>query len=179
MSYKNFHFFLPESVEIWKSDILTLFWKTGYISLFRISNLVPFLRHVPVCFLELYTCISIMAPSFVSLIQHILWKLLEGGLYSMDDSITIGVPISFFILQYLQKKLDGADQGYLNWWHTTVLRTVISAWHQTSYENVQTTGICVMRSMKRDHKSANVNFEIVKYVVDDCLIKLFFLGGGD
>ncbi len=27
----------------------------------------------------------------------------------------------------------------------------------------------VMRSMKRDHKSANVNFEIVNYVVDDCL----------
>ncbi len=31
----------------------------------------------------------------------------------------------------------------------------------------------VMRSMKRDHKSANVNFEIVKYVVDDCLINIF------
>ncbi len=25
-----------------------------------------------------------------------------------------------------------------------------------------------MRSMKRDHKLANVNFEIVKYVADDC-----------
>ncbi len=25
-----------------------------------------------------------------------------------------------------------------------------------------------MCSMKRDHKSANVNFEIVKYVVDNC-----------
>ncbi len=26
-----------------------------------------------------------------------------------------------------------------------------------------------MRSMKRDLKSANVNFEIIKYVVDECL----------
>ncbi len=25
----------------------------------------------------------------------------------------------------------------------------------------------VMRSMKRDHKSANVNYEIVKHIVDD------------
>ncbi len=29
-----------------------------------------------------------------------------------------------------------------------------------------------MRSVKRDHKSANVNFEIVKYVVDDCLMNI-------
>ncbi len=26
--------------------------------------------------------------------------------------------------------------------------------------------------MKRDHKSANVNFEIVKYLVDDCLTNI-------
>ncbi len=32
----------------------------------------------------------------------------------------------------------------------------------------------VIRSMKRDHKSANVNFEIVKYVIDDRLTKTFF-----
>ncbi len=31
-----------------------------------------------------------------------------------------------------------------------------------------------MRSMKRDHKSANVNFEIVKFVVDDYLTNFFF-----
>ncbi len=30
----------------------------------------------------------------------------------------------------------------------------------------------VMRFMKRDHKSANVNLEIVKYVVDDCLTNI-------
>ncbi len=29
-----------------------------------------------------------------------------------------------------------------------------------------------MRSMKRDRKSANVKFEIVKYVVDDCLTNI-------
>ncbi len=29
-----------------------------------------------------------------------------------------------------------------------------------------------MRSMKKDHKSANVNFKIVKYVVDDCLTNI-------
>ncbi len=29
-----------------------------------------------------------------------------------------------------------------------------------------------MRSMKRDHKSANVNFEIVKYVADHCLTNI-------
>ncbi len=29
-----------------------------------------------------------------------------------------------------------------------------------------------MRSMKRDLKSANVNFEIVKYVVDECLTNI-------
>ncbi len=29
-----------------------------------------------------------------------------------------------------------------------------------------------MHSMKRDLKSTNVNSEIVKYVVDDCLINL-------
>ncbi len=29
-----------------------------------------------------------------------------------------------------------------------------------------------MRSMKRNHKSANVNFEIVKYVVDDYLTNI-------
>ncbi len=29
-----------------------------------------------------------------------------------------------------------------------------------------------MRSMKRDHKSANVNFEILQYVVDDCLTNI-------
>ncbi len=29
-----------------------------------------------------------------------------------------------------------------------------------------------MRFMKRDHKSANVNFEIVKYVVDDYLMNI-------
>ncbi len=28
--------------------------------------------------------------------------------------------------------------------------------------------------MKRDHKSANVNFEIVKNVVHDCLTNIFF-----
>ncbi len=31
-----------------------------------------------------------------------------------------------------------------------------------------------MCSMKRDLKSANVNFEIVKYVVDNCLTNNFF-----
>ncbi len=30
----------------------------------------------------------------------------------------------------------------------------------------------VMRSMKRDHKSANVNFEIIKYIVDDYLTNI-------
>ncbi len=29
-----------------------------------------------------------------------------------------------------------------------------------------------MHSMKRDHKSENVNCEIVKYVIDDCLTNL-------
>ncbi len=28
--------------------------------------------------------------------------------------------------------------------------------------------------MKRDHKSANVNFEIMKYVVEECLTNIFF-----
>ncbi len=32
-----------------------------------------------------------------------------------------------------------------------------------------------MCSMKTDLKSANANFEIVKYVVDDCLMNIFFL----
>ncbi len=31
----------------------------------------------------------------------------------------------------------------------------------------------VMRSMKRDHKSANVNFKIVEYIVDDCSTNIF------
>ncbi len=29
-----------------------------------------------------------------------------------------------------------------------------------------------MLSLKRDLKSANVNFEIVKYIVDECLTKI-------
>ncbi len=31
-----------------------------------------------------------------------------------------------------------------------------------------------MRSMKIDHKLANVNFETVKYIVDNCLTNIFF-----
>ncbi len=31
----------------------------------------------------------------------------------------------------------------------------------------------VMSSMKKDLKSTNVNFEIVKYDVDDCLMNIF------
>ncbi len=38
MSYKSSHYFLSESIKIWKSDILTLSPKSGYISLSRIGN---------------------------------------------------------------------------------------------------------------------------------------------
>ncbi len=31
-----------------------------------------------------------------------------------------------------------------------------------------------MRSLKRDHKAANVDFEIVKHIVDDCSTNIFF-----
>ncbi len=38
--------------------------------------------------------------------------------------------------------------------------------------NLVKKSVYVMRSMKKDHKSVNVNFKIVKYVVHDCLTNI-------
>ncbi len=45
----------------------------------------------------------------------------------------------------------------------------ISFIHQNNCNGGKNNYERVMHSMKRDLKSANVNFKIVKYVVDDCL----------
>ncbi len=49
---------------------------------------------------------------------------------------------------------------------------VSEEWGFEYYDEVYKLNTYVMRSMKRDLKSANVNFEIVKYVVDDYLTNI-------
>ncbi len=68
-------------------------------------------------------------------------------------------------IHYFQNFTDVVPTAIVLSWnctHTSILR---------EYSRIGKSEY-VMRSIKRDYKSANVNFEIVEYVVDDCLTNI-------
>ncbi len=94
------------------------------------------------------------SPGHISHLKSCIFKI--SHISNIFDRPNSGSKIFWEILNLSEKKLDQIKVIYF---HFSILVDALSS-------------LNVMRSMKRDLKLANVNFEIVKYVVDNCLTNI-------